>query len=396
MRTSALLIILLGSLTVVMASCGRNAALQPSPPIEAPIPAGIVYAHYTEQGTEILWRKPMALDEVVLYASSSWGIIPDELGYLPSPDGKWLLVWDTEESYSHQDGDQSTTRWLVIRLTDGKQLEIGKVPGKAWLLPYWQDSGHIALMGEIEEKTVFDVETEQLCRPLPQGGRRESDAAASKASENRLVSYCQDYHPKDWKYLQLAISGLEKQLELSDYYSHLFVAKEPREYLILRTLGIPSCGLLQPQCGGRHFKAPRVAFSPDYSVIARSYAWQSEPAKQRSGSVAREKAIGSGVHLEIFEVGSGKRVWSIGFASKPRVLPKGWPFINPPPLPFTTPEIWDTRFSADGRYLSFTTSDEDVGSGYIVRIVDTANWQEVLRLSDATNAFVIPMPKQNQ
>jgi hypothetical protein len=137
------------------------------------------------------------------------------LGYLPSPNGQWLVVWD----YLSRNG-RSHTLWFIIRLSDSKTLKLADTPELPNFLPYWQDSRHLIIEG-IGSKAIFDISKETLLQPLPR--IEKSSLFLSKPSDYeelyarskaRLLEYCNHYYAKSWQVWNTSLKRLEKQLDL--------------------------------------------------------------------------------------------------------------------------------------------------------------------------------------
>jgi hypothetical protein len=159
------------------------------------------------------------------------------------------------------------------------------------------------------------------------------------------------------------------------------------EYTLMRSKGLP----LASAWRGELPLLPLLSFSvsPDGKRVAFTDMWLDAPpiAVETDG---REMTVSApGGRVEVFDMTSGLRLWRAEIAAKPRQLPKPRGRMNPSEKPWISPWVGDLRWSPDGRYLSFTLYD---GLSPAAIIVDTASWQECLRIPDAMDAFVLPEP----
>lgn len=375
----ALLLIALGGGGIIVVALTRQAGPERAVPREVPAQrrAGpyIVYAKPSEEWrTEVRCRRLESGEDRLVYisAESRWhSRVPDALGFLPSPDGGWLLVWDTQ--YDLESGLPDVTRWALVSLWERRTVDLGESRGEAAFLPRWEDHQHVRLIGD-ESAAVFDVAAGRQAGGLPM-------QIMAGHSEEALLEYSRRYHAQDKECLSCALTRLEAE---SKALASVSVRMEPDGYIVLRSSGIPGLDKLRPL--RPPWARPSAACSPDGSLVACAGWWQYLPSPRDIADGAPVGDIAFGGGLGIVEVASGTLVWHLEVA--PRYLPGRVPdyHVNPPVSPWTSPTFRDLRWSHDGRYLSWTLHDDPSPR---VIVVDTTSWREVLRIPDAMNAFVL-------
>jgi hypothetical protein len=373
----------------------------------SPYPDAVVFAR-EQPKTEVIYQPLGGGPSRPLYSADHWG----DLAFLPSPDGRWLVLWDAQSNEAAEANGRGATRWSLISVASGETTEIGKTEGDAWLLPYWDDSTHLALEGDIaqkgdSERSVFDLMTRQLSRPLPRWEWTQLPlvGVAPWVARTRLEVYAQRHLRSDLNCLSKALNmitggpgmGLDAAVDGR--------LRQPPEYLLLRSMGIPSMGELS--LADRHYFYPAVACSPDHTTVA--YAWICEKAARDSPSPrylcdrGTCAAIKEGVYarVDVFTLTTGdyanvSRIQWEGW--KPSAgaseSPETWPPWNEPRVAipgYRQPNFGDLRWSRDGKYLSFTTYGMGKPS---VTILETGTWKEVAHIPDALDAFVVPAAQQ--
>ena len=419
LRTISAVVLLLGALWLsqqlghgaVPAPQGSPIATAPGPPAPAAIapragPA-VVYQRYpgATGPREILWRPLSSSTETVVLTKPEGGF-----GYLPSPDGKHLLVWETQVDPAHPVEDFPkwfTTRWFVQPLPAGPPTEVGQTAGFPLLLPFWQDNQHAELAGEVtlrgdRELSVFDLTRGRLSRPLPVVQQDQLDAfnfgVAHWVARTRLEAYAHQHMLPELAGLYRALSasipdgGMGEPTPGIHEDLHGDLA-EPPEYLLLRATGIPALSELI-----RHldYYRPQFACAPDGSAIA--YYWIYQHTKDsylaaQYGADASGRALKEGVYARVdVQYFSPPKHRVVAVVPWPGALPL-WPHsliaISTDARIGVWPMCRDLRWSRDGRYLSFTEA-LDPRSDATVKVFDTVTWTEVLSVPHAQNAFVIP------
>jgi hypothetical protein len=339
----------------------------------------VVYARTTDEGIDICIQYLPSKHPRVLYTARNLPqarhSLPDSFGFIPSPSGEYLLVWDTR--FDSRTGLPAASRWLIVGMLDASTTKLGETNGEPCLLPYWADDRHVLFEGEGEEVGIFDVEGRKALQPLPQLGVPADTEAGQERARVRLIQYSQRHYPEMMGGILSALTKLEKCLGLRDHFRQF---SEPPEYMFLRSLGIPGLHELRPKImgGAVWLRLPSVICSPDTKLLACADVWK--------GSLSQTPSAGA--RIEVFKVTSGSKIWSTKVPSKPRPIfsPRAEGMINPTPLPWTSPEFRDIRWSRDGHYFSFTTYDDPAPS---VTVLETTTWKEVLHIPNAMNAFVI-------
>ena len=368
----------------------------------APGPIVIYSRVLPEEGkTEILWRAftshrraRASSEEHVLYTVEGPGrMLPLELGCMPSPDGSGLLVWQMK-SRGHQEW---ATKWLAVRLLDGVLTELGETPGVPWLsdlspLPYWDYWENHSRLVVVPGTCIYTPDLGSLrgALPDPEAPISETSARGGHGSAGeRLSAYCEQHHRAEAEHLRLAFAKLANEMEVG-YLGFYDPAATP--HLLLMSLGIPA-GRHPGRDGGWSVPSREAACSPDGRLIAHADRWRHEglstPEKREVPTY-----YGLGARLDVFDVATGRRVWYARRASVPRWVSQRYQSVRSS-MEWTAPRFSDVRWSRDGRYLSFTTSEEIYqGSGLwcSVTVLDVVEWRPVLHLPNASNAFVVVPP----
>jgi hypothetical protein len=366
-----------------------------------------------EPAPEICWQALDSSQVRVIYTArrSQLGkYIPDDLGYLPSPDGRYLLVWDTTSTLVRDGQVAYNTHWLVVKVADGTLTDLGESE-QALLLPHWQDSQHVLLEGDITLEgdaaiACFDVATGKLSKPLPKVRWPTLSSASwleNLVAQARLAVYAQRHYAAALECFTL-MSGRARGgvAELSDYFVGQlgWFYSDPPEHFILRPIGIPSLGEVDGPNNTR-FLYPQAACSADGRAVA--YSWirqQGQPTSSRKGESRGPFAASVDVFLQSAS-GSWpeepRRIilapWERWAPGRDRLAVPG-----PPPTPrHIQINFRDLRWSWDARYLSFTRhATESAASTYrlplsSVLVFDALTWEKVMEIPDAQNAFVVPL-----
>jgi hypothetical protein len=325
----------------------------------------------------------------------NWTLI-DGFGFLPSPGGRWLLVWETIRGA--EEGSQKTL-WFVVELATGRHMKVGEQPGRVGLLPFWLDDDRLSLEKGCQD-TVFDARTGTLAAPLP-------PVAASlerpNQGEERYIDPLQPHDAEafEWRHLYVEHHFAAEMAELRAFLGmsetawgmapYLRTTKWPPpdspETLLLRPLGVVKLH------GHRSFQAnwPSVAVSPTHALIARSAVI--EVGRRNTRTIVFQ------AHLDVYDLHSGERVWGTAIAHDLSRRGHGMmpsPFADNVYLDFpNTSEPWfgALRWSSDGKYLSFTNPVTVNGQRTAnATVVDARTWRQVLVLEDASDVFVVPRP----
>lgn len=323
----------------------------------------------------------------------SW--LPICLGFLPSPDGQWLCVWET--FYTGPDGGYPAPRetvWTVVGLSGDKRSEVRREPGLVGYLPSWLDQHRLQFeRGEVSG--IFDVRPGDLLPGLPKrtrtirtfsSGDRDVDSDYDSAPAMRS-QYLRRHLADERRVFERALRAHPTELQVSRY----LVPTLPRIFtdvpddMLLRPLGI--VGRWGYRSNRMYY--PSIAISPNHKLIARAgIVPRGQVPPHLQTGVRKEWYFEA--RVDVFEAASGRRLWGVS-APWSRALAEG---VQPNPH-HGPREPWfsDTRWSPDGRYLSLTRREgKDMGLGSVT-VVDTRTWKEVLHIPNATDAFVIPMPK---
>ena len=428
LRTISTVALLLGALWLSQ-QLGHGAVPAPqgssvaTPPRAGP---AVVYQRYARDPAprEILWRPLSSSEEKVAhvffsegklrYLSSTETVVLTRADrgvyHLPAPDGRHVLVWETrvDPAYPVETFPKwFITHWFVQPLPTGPPMEIGETAGLPLLLPFWQDSRHVELAGEVtrrgdQELSVFDLGSGKLSQPLPavQHARLYDNWTGPdhQVAKTRLEAYAHQHLLPELTLLRSALrtgrAGGGIGLPSPGIYEDLHgLFAEPPEYLLLRAIGLPTLGELIKD---PPYHRPQFACAPDGNAIAYYWVYQhtegSDLAKHY-GVDASGRPLKEGIYARI----------DVHYPSPPRdrvVAVIAWPSWTPhwprSLIPVSTdvrigvpPMCRDLRWSRDGRYLSFTEALAP-RSDATVKVFDTVTWTEVLSIPHAENAFVIP------
>ena len=383
-----------------------TADTSPRLPNEEPLPGhALVYAE--KQGKEANPRTPTLYDlswNVVwlpgagggpartVYVGgpkmSFSGRLPVHFGFLPSPDGYRVLVWETLYEPEGTWDKPLKTVWTIVELPEGKPHLLHVQRGLVGYLPIWLNEYNLQL-GKGNVVAIFDARTGLLSPDLPS----ESTAAATHDREidgenKAAVAWRREYLaqrlPGDREVLDEALRTLPIQLALATYLRERgFPYPDTQDDLLLRPMGV--VGLWGPWIRYDKRVWPSIAISPDHKLIARA-------GVIGSGEVLSLRGFGKGgkaerantfeARVDVYEVSSRRHLWGI---SVPR------PSTTSTDFSVSHGECWfsDLRWSEDRRYLSFTWHQAPYGYDW-VSVVDSSTWREVLRVSNASNAFVVP------
>jgi hypothetical protein len=337
----------------------------------------VVYirSDYTTGRQSIIWQSLTDGQPRVLYQTDGFATVPDDFGLLPSPDGKWLLVW----YWRHQAGQTGMTEWLLLSVPDAETLPVGETEGRPRLLPFWRDRSHVLLLGEITlvgdtDIAEFDVDSRQLSRPLPQprwAAPVGLPAIGQWVNRARLEVYAQRFYSNALGTLQVASESgyLQNAPELwVTWWQH----PEPPEYVLLSPLGIPTLGVLREGALANRLY-PEFAVSPDGRFLA--YAWVCEKAEGVYGRV------------DLYDVKISSRT-NVASAIWPgwKYFSGDWQQLLPGKV---QPHFKNVRWTPDSRYLSYTAYGVSKDSPYVA-VVEGGTGKEILHIRDAISGFVIP------
>jgi hypothetical protein len=306
--------------------------------------------------------------------------IPDSTGFLPSPDGQWLMVWEPDPSATKE--GRTPTQWLVIRVRDGKSWQLGQTDTPSLLLPRWTDATHVVLEGDTTSAT-FDTKKQKLLTPLPRW--QGPDEGRRARTEKRLLVFCRRDKVGTQAFLK-AWPTVEKELQVNDLSPN---PTEPKEFVLLRNFGIPGMGIIRQQDHSAIMRGmnrlPRVVMNPDGTRLAASFV-----TNIQTGNVWQW----ADACLDVFDIASGKSLWHTIIPARDWQRPANDPNIDITSVPpHTSPEYRDLRFSADGKYLSYTTIAETGNDDRTVHVIDTTKWQEIVSIPKAEEAFVVLLGK---
>ena len=319
------------------------------------------------------------------------GRLPVYFGFLPSPDGRWLCVWETHYGPQGRWDEPVKTVWTMVDLPEGSKREIHMQQGLVGYLPVWLDSYRLRLeKGDLS--ATFDVRTGKLSPELPahtpprhhEAHDRDVDDDTGAAMAWRR-EYLAQHFPGGLQVLDQALQVLSSELRIADYLRERgFPRPDTQDDLLFRPMGV--VGLWGPWARYDKRVWPSVAISPDQRLIARAGVlrisevfelrrWWSTEAGPKAGNTFDAR-------VDVDELSSRRRLWGI---SVPR------PSTTSADISVSDHECWfsDIRWSQDGRYLSFTWHQAPYGYDW-VRVIDASTWREVLRVCNASNAFVVP------
>ncbi len=339
----------------------------------------------------VYWQKGSDPSEArVLYTSTpGYGPTPARFGYLPSPDGRWLHIWETVEL----NPNRVKTQWVVVEVSGARRLRIGESPGMVGLLPRWLDD-HRLRLERGDKSAVFDVHTGKISNPLPRPqtlperpeyGEREIDSSQAAAAAWRR-SYVQRYYARDETLLKGMQKEHEGELAISPYLRPgKWPGPDTLESLLLRPLGIVN---LSGYMSGKAVW-PCVAISPDAKLLART-TFAVTGRKERTDLGGRAfLGYAFDARLDVYAVPSGERLWG-------KVVSQSNPQSDNTALYLThgrlasvlDPWFTNPRWSADGLYLCFATV-EGPSHRAEASVLDTTTWRVALRITDAIDAFVV-------
>ena len=317
------------------------------------------------------------------------GRLPVYLGFLPSPDGHSLCVWETQYGPEGRWDEPLKTVWTVVELPEGRARPIHMQQGLVGYLPVWLDNYRLRLeKGDLS--ATFDVRTDKLSQELPANTPPRRHEAHDRDVDDDTQSamawrgeYLAQHFPGDPQVLGEALRTLPTELGLSDYLRERgFPRPDTQDDLLLRAMGV--VGLWGPWVRFDKRVWPSVAISPNHRLIARAAVLRTDEVFQLSRWWSTEAGPKTGnafnAQVDVYEVSSRRHLWGI---SVPR------PSTTPADVSVSDHECWfsDIRWSQDGRYLSFTWHQYP---HEWVSVVDASSWCEVLRVSNASNAFVAP------
>jgi len=324
---------------------------------------------------------------------------PEGVGVLPSPDGRWVHVWETAYDGS---GASVKTVWLVVEVPTGRRLQIGEQPGgPVGYFPYWLDDSRL-LLEKGNYATVFDVRTglanprfPAAAKPRYRWSARDIDVGSLGGNDDERTlawgrEYVRRHYSRELHTLRSAVAAFGRDLGLSSYLR----AREAREWpqpdaledLLLRPMGVVAW-VRSKQIW------PTVAISPGGEMLART-AFVVTGRRQESG-LSGDQFLGYAfdARLDVYALPGGQRLWGKS-AHQPWAQPRDTAMYLGRHGLASVADVWfqDPRWSSDGRYLSFTTRDESPRKT-TVSVLDSSTWQVVLRIPDATDAFVVPVAK---
>jgi hypothetical protein len=372
---------------------------RPAPGFE--VCSGVVYATRTDR-TEVWWQDIDSRGRVLLYTSRGVGApaVPDQLGYLPSPDGAWLLLWDglSGDKGAEAGDSEPHTYYYLISLPAGRQTLVGVAEGTPWLLPYWLDNGRVLLEGDIviggeSDTAMLDVGSGKLSEPLPDrrcSSQLELPMLAERIETARLIAYCHRHFMDDLTCLYQT-GDLRTAAKLPRFF---LSSVDPPEFVITRGMGLPLRRVLAGRRGQRTLY-PSAACSPNRALIAVAQVGQQEGDGPGDGATmtGKRKVVAS---LDVLGLAGGAT-----FGEARRLAEatwegwEDWRASREEPFPLHVPELAqpyfaDTRWSRDGRLLVFTFYGYASSPEVVVLRTDT--WREILRVRNATNAFVLSRP----
>jgi hypothetical protein len=332
----------------------------------------VVYTHQVEHGPlEIRWKELLSAEYVgvvgssgdtaqsarhkltsahpprsvytVLSPSAYWG--SESLRYLPSPDGRWLYVWETRYA---EDGWRPLGATLsVVRLPEGEVVKVAE-PKEGVPLPRWEDSRHLVLETDTGS-SVFDVAERKLTGPLPSWAPKASTGSSDEGErrwQTWLAGYWAMRYPAATKCLHAALRSLRGELGVE---SHLRERAEPPEMLTIRPSGIVR---FQSRYG-EELLYPSVACSPDGQWIARAWVFSTPPFKKRNEQGKWVSRQGAQARIDVYNLPRRKLAWSTSMVWPVYEAPEGsrLPTYNPQ---YLEPRFSDLRWGGKSRFLSYT------------------------------------------
>lgn len=327
----------------------------------------VLYARAMADRVEIMWELLGSGKARTVYRSATSRFvrrIPDEIGFLPSPDGRWMVLWETERD--DETGLPVRAQWLVARLPDGKLYRLGETRRDANLLPAWEAGPVLVIMGRTGD-----------FRWDPSTGRPRGRLPGPPANA-RLREYCQRYYPLGTADLPDAWANVFTPSD-TPYYK-----RQPIEHVLLRSTGIPGMGELRV-LGRQVYGFPYAAYSPDGSQFAFAHRGESTALSAADLNLRRPE----GARIQIRRIPSRELLWLMDVPAVYRPSRETpWVRYNPPVEgPWTYSAVRDPRWSHDGSYFSFTVEQETETR---VVVLDASDWWEVATIPNAMNAFVLP------
>ena len=356
--------------------------------------------------------------------------IPDDLGWLPSPDGRWLYVWDVLRD---KHGARATTRLLLVRMADATIVPIGELKGEERVLPTWADAENLRLESP-KDSAFYSVKERQLSGPLPRWAPpaptppRSISAKDDRVWREALTRLCGERYPRERECVRDALRELGDKLDLGIYLKeHPSLSFSPMpdsmEYFFLRSLGT----VVIPDPAKRLY--PTVVCSPEGSLLAACYL-STLPLEQKGEHEKWQPAWQVHANVSVFDLRSKDLVWGTTMT---------WPGLKnehfDPQRPITynpdflQPCFEHLRWSTDARYLSFTAAglpplpglplartraeaekrtrvewgdrEGQIAPTSAVIVADASDWYgaresrprewHYLYIPDAMNAYVIPL-----
>ena len=319
--------------------------------------------------------------------------MPRDFGFVPSPDGTRLCLWEPSGYQEREATIPGGTSWRLITVPEGKTLDLGdSAPGLGYL-PFWLNDTTLVLERG-DDTVIYQVAkpaaAQQLGTPHALGVWDRRDVDRDDGSKEAIMAaewrraYIDGHYRKQAECLRSTLPRLGQALGLAAYL-------RPRDYptpdtldnMLLRPMGIVALW------GYRDSKRcwPSVAVSEDCRLMARAGVLVTGSTTRISGTTGqREQANTMAVQLDAYDVPTGKRLWGTRMP---------WPYtvrddvVVLPGGRGSGQWYTDLRWSPDARYLSFTHHD-DAGQHDSVTVIDRAGWTEVVRIPNATNAFLIP------
>jgi len=326
---------------------------------------------------------------------------PEGFGILPSPDGRWVHVWETAYDRS---GASVKTVWLVLEVATGRRLQIGEqLGGPVGYFPYWSDDSRL-LLEKGDYGTVFDVRAgvpstrfPAAAKPRYRWSSRDIDVGSLGGDNERALAWGREYvrrhYSRELDTLRCAVAAFGCDLGISSYLR----AREAREWpqpdaledLLLRPMGV--VGWFGPERSKEIW--PSVAISPGGEMLARTALVMTGRKKERGLSGDQFLGYAFDARLDVYALPGGQRLWG-------KSVHQRWAQARDTAMCLgrhglaSVVDAWfkEPRWSSDGRYLSFTTRDEP-SRKTTVSVLDSSTWQVVLRIPDATDAFVVPVGK---
>jgi len=322
--------------------------------------------------------------------------MPRNFGYLPSPGGSWLCVWEPSGYRARDPTVPGRTTWRLVKVPQGEAFEIAESAQGVAYLPHWLDDRTL-LLERGKDALTYELGKLRPSQRLPaaagvSGDWTQRDVEVEQRSEPGAVAtewrraYIDDHYRRQAECLRSAWPRLDQVLGLSAYL-------RPRQYpipdtldnMLLRPMGVAA--LWGFSATKRAW--PSIAVSPDCQVVARAGVFVSGSTLRRSVTGRPEQANRMEARLDVYDLATTAHLYG---ARTP------WPYTTTDDVAVLPgprgQERWytDLRWSRDARYLSFTWH-EDSGKDDSVTILDSATWKETLHIPGGSNAFVVPMAR---